>query len=186
MRPSPVQNLQDKRNNELDILRNNADVMGRMIQTLEGFQSFLRLQSSYLVNTLDTVVYEHMTVELPTNQAYYSLALPPQTRQMERIDTVFAAIVFPALPNGNPVTAPTITLDNAYAMLGEQYVNLNAILNSSGGTGGAIPTPLGILLNEHDVRTFNIHATANFPQGAYLTAFCTGQTIPATLGEANV
>jgi hypothetical protein len=157
-----------------------------MVTVMERLNVAMDLQQSVAVTTLDTIVYEHDTVELPTGQAFYSLALKPQTRQMEQIDSVFAAITYPALPGGNPITAPTITLDNAYAQLGETLVNLNAILNSSGGTGGAIPTPLGVLLNEGSKRTFNIHATANFPQGAYLSCVLVGRTIPATLGEANV
>jgi hypothetical protein len=178
--------IQDKRNNALDILRDNADVMGSLITCLENLQLWLRIQQSMMVSTVDTLVFEHVTVELPAGDSAFSLEVPPQTRQLERIDTVFCAITAPALYGSEISTAPTVTLDNAYAELGDDYVNLNAIVNSSGGTGGAIPQALGFLLNADDVRSFNIHATAPFPAGLLFTAALTGITIPATLGEANV
>jgi hypothetical protein len=173
-------------NNPTEVLQNATDTMGNVVNALEALQVFLRLQQSIAVDTLDTIVFEHETVELPTSQAFYVLNVPAQTRQMEQIDTVFASIIVPPLPGQNPGTAPTITLDNAYAYLGSTGINLNAILNSSGGSGGAIPTPLGVLLNEGSKRQFAIHATANFPPNAFLSVSLVGRTIPATLGEANV
>ena len=172
--------------NQLDPLADSGDAIGDLISCIEGLQVFLRLQQSLAVSTVDTIVYEHDTQELPIGSQSFTLTLQPQTRQMEQIDTVFCAIVAPAVNQQSITTAPTVTLDNAYAQLDSVYVNLNAIVNSSGGSGGAIPTPLGILLNSDSTRTFNIHATAPFVAGLFMTAVLVGRTIPATLGEANV
>lgn len=182
----PASLFQGRRNNDLDMLKDDNDVMGSLIECLENMQTFLRVQQSILVSTVDTMVYEHLTVPIPAGVQSFSLDVPAQTRQLERIDSVFCAITAPALNQDGITTAPVVTLDNAYAQLGEDYVNLNAILNSSAGTGGTIPSKLGYLLNADDIRSFNVHATAVFPAGLYMTAVLTGATIPATLGEANV
>jgi hypothetical protein len=144
----------------------------------EQSEMFLQTQLQSSVQTLDTIVYEHDTVELPVGQETYSLKLQPQTSQVELITGIFAAITVPDL-----VAAPTITLTNAWAQLGRDLVNLNAILNSSGGTGGALPGNFSFILNADDKRTLNVVASADWPVGAYITYALFGVTVPATLGE---
>lgn len=147
-----------------DAINKQTDYLGRLI--------------SQSVDTVDTLIYEWETQELPTGATEFTVTVQPQTRQLERIDSLFVAIANPTLIAGG-----TITLDNAWAKLGNTYVNLNAIVNSAGGTGGAVPTPLGLLVNADDIRSFNIHATAPFPAGFFMSIALCGHAIPATLGE---
>jgi hypothetical protein len=141
-------------------------------------QLYLLSQLKASVQTLDTVVFEHTTVELATGIATVTLNLPPQTAQQELITGLFAGITVPNLS-----AAPTITIQNAWAQLGSDLVNLNAILNSSGGTGGALPGEYAFVLNADDKRQINLVASGNWPVGSWLTFCLFGTTVPATLAE---
>ena len=144
----------------------------------EQSQLYMRSLLGGLVQTLDTIVYEHDTQELPPNEEVFTLNLEPQTVQLELITGIFAAVTVPDL-----TAAPTITITNAWAQLGSNLVNLNAILNSSGGTGGALPGNFSFILQADDKRQLNIVAIADWPKGSYVTFVLFGTTVPATLGE---
>lgn len=139
---------------------------------------YLRTQLQMSVQTLDTVIYEHDTQELPVTASDFTLKLEPQTRQLELITGIYAAIV-------NPVTgaAATIDINNAYLKLASQYVNLNAILNSSGGTGGFLPGNYSFVLFADSPRELYISATADWPADAYVSFALFGVPIPATFGD---
>lgn len=154
-------------------------MMGNVEKLLEQSQAYLRSQLQASVQTLDTIVFEHDTQELPTGQSWFTLSLVPQTRQMELITGLFCAVTVPT-----PKTAaPTITIENAYAELGSDYVNLNAILNSLGSTGGSLPGNYAFLLNADAPRNVNLVASGDWPQGAFLTFCLFGTTVPAMFGE---
>jgi hypothetical protein len=129
------------------------------------------------VQTMDAIINEEFNAELPSTTNIYQFNVPPQTRQWVQVNGIFVAIVVPT-----EVTAPTITVTNAWCLLGDTYINLNAVINSAAGTGGTALTNLGKLLDSNDQRLFTIVASANFPQGAYISALLTGLAIPATLG----
>lgn len=152
---------------------------------LQAIKSAIDKQTDYLtrylaqaVDEIDAHIYEWTTEPLPVGDQFHTLTVLPQTRQLEQIDSVFVAIVNPTQAAGL-----TMTIDNAWAKLGPVYVNLNAIVNSAAGTGGAIPIPLGLLLESYNTRQFTIHATAPFAAGWYMSAALIGKAIPATLGE---
>ena len=129
------------------------------------------------VGTLDATIFEHDTQELPPTQATFTLNLNAQTAQTEYIHGLFVAIVCPQL-----TAAPTITITNAWAQLGSDYVNLNAIINSSGGTGGMLSGPkCRFILGGKSVRQVNIVASADFPAApnpAFLSFALFGEAIP--------
>lgn len=148
------------------------------LELAEQSQLYLKSQLQAVVQTLDTIVYEHDTVELPTTQDFYTLKLPPQTVQQELITGLFCSITNPTLTTGD-----TIDITNAWAQLGEAKINLNALLNSSGGSGGAIPGNFAFVLNADAKRELNIVASADWPVGCYVTFALFGTTVPATLAE---
>jgi hypothetical protein len=150
----------------------------QMVDLAEQSQVYLRSQLQASVQTLDTIVYEHDTVELPTTADVYTLNLPPQTVQMELITGIFCSITNPTLTTG-----ATIDITNAWALLGEAQVNLNAIINSSGGSGGAVPGNFAFLLNADSKRQVNIVSSSDWPEDSYLTFALFGTTVPATLAE---
>lgn len=130
------------------------------------------------VGTLDATIYEHDTQELPPTQAAFTLDLTAQTAQTEYIHGLFVAIVVPTL-----TAAPTITLTNAWAQLGSEYVNLNAILNSSGGTGGMLAgEKCRFILGAKSKRQVNIVASGNWPSGAFISFALFGEAIPTMDG----
>lgn len=157
-----------------------ASAISSLTSTLAKSDSYLAKYIGQAVDTVDTIIYEHFSQELPITAQEITVKVPAQTRQLERIESLYCAIVFPQSGAG-----PTITVDNAWAKIGDEYVNLNAIMNSSGGTGGSLGH-LGMLINEGASRTFYVHATGNFPINTYITAMLFGRAIPATLGGAQV
>lgn len=129
------------------------------------------------IGTLDLIVYEHDTQELPTTQDFFTMALQPQTSQVELITGIFASIVMPTT-GANTV----ITLTNAWAKLGRDYVNMNTILNSFGAMGGMVPGIFTFVVESGASRTATIVANQNWPQGAYFTFALFGKAVPATEG----
>jgi hypothetical protein len=155
-----------------------AQQMDDLFDAMDSNNLILRALLDGLVKTNDTIIYEHGTVELPATQAWFTLTLAPQTTQQEIITGLFAAITYPQVD----VVAPTVTIENAWAQLGGEYVNCNAILNSSGGSAGSIPGSLGFMLNSEAVRQLSITASGNFPVGLYLTFCLFGYAVPVTSG----
>lgn len=129
------------------------------------------------VGTLDLIVYEHDTQQLPTGQDFFTLNLTPQTAQTELISGLFVAITVPDL-----VAAPTITITNAWAKIGGTYVNLNAVINSAAGTGGMLPGKYQFVLNSESSRQVNVVASADWPSGAYLSFALFGEALPTQDG----
>lgn len=138
-------------------------------------QTALFRQLHYLVATEDLIIYEHDTQQLPITQETFTLNLVAQTAQQELIKGVFAAVTVPTL-----VAAPTITITNAWANIGGNRINLNAILNSSGGTGGMLPGEYAFILNSESTRQLNIVASADWPAGAYVTFILFGTAMPSS------
>ena len=155
-----------------------SEVLDCLLETFETNQLYLKAQLQQTVQTLDTVVYEHDTQELPTTQNFFQIKLQPQTSQIELITGIFVAIVMPGT-----VSNTVITLDNAYAQLGPDYVNLNSVLNSQGAMGGMVPGLFSWVLRSDDIREATLVATQNWPAGAYMTFILFGTAIPATLGD---
>lgn len=129
------------------------------------------------VGTIDTVVYEHQTIQLDPGTSTATLNLDPQTAQTEFITGLFCSITVP-----NLVLAPTITVTNAWAKLGGEYINLNAIINSSGGVGGFVPGNFKFILSSKSTRQVNLVASADWPAGAYLSFALFGEAVPTMLG----
>lgn len=136
---------------------------------------FHQLMSS--VGTIDAQVFEHDTQELNPTVSTFTMDLPAQTAQTEFITGVYAAIVSPNLQ-----AAPTITLENAWAQLGSDYINLNAVLNSSAGTGGILGGNYRFILRKGSVRELNLVASASWPAGAYVTFALFGIAVPTMNG----
>ena len=139
-------------------------------------QSTLFRTLSHLVATEDLIVYEHDTQQLPTTAEVFTLNLVAQTAQQELIKGVFAAITVPTL-----VAAPTIDVTNAWADLGGNRINLNAILNSAGGTGGMLPGEYAFILNSESKRQLNIVASADWPAGAMVTFILFGTVMSSSI-----
>lgn len=78
--------------------------------TLDQTGQYLRTNLARAVDTLDTLIYEHQTVQLPHTQKTYTLTIPAQTSQTEIIKGIDVAIV---VPNDTP--APIITVVSAWA-----------------------------------------------------------------------
>lgn len=129
------------------------------------------------VGILDSLIYEHDTQELPPTQSTFTLTLQPQTTQTEEIRGLFCSITVPTM-----AAAPTITLTNAWAQLGSDYINLNAILNSAAGTGGFLPGMFRFIISSKAARTCNIVASSNWPAGAYLSFALFGEAVPTMDG----
>jgi hypothetical protein len=148
-----------------------------LLSGIERTHALLELNLRHSVQTLDTLVYEHETAELPSNAQTFTVELQPQTSQVERITGLMVAIV-----NPTKAAAPVITIDNAWAQLGNDFVNLNATLNSAAGNGGSMEN-LGLILWSQDKRSFTVHATSDFPSGCYITAALFGHAVPATIAD---
>lgn len=130
-----------------------------------------------VVGTLDTIVYEHDTQELPLTQNFFTLTLKPQTTQVELITGVFASIVMPTT-TANSV----ITLTNAWAKMGDINVNMNSIFNSFGAMGGMVPGIFTFVMRSEATRSCTIVSSGNWPSGAYLTFALFGRAVPALSG----
>jgi hypothetical protein len=154
------------------------DPFGEMLLSLQEQSVILRSLLSAEVQTLDSIVYEHDTQELPTTTATFTLTLPPQTSQTELIEGLYIGISSPTL-----LASPALTIDNAWASLGDTIIDLRALL-APNGTGGNLPGKMKIILAPSDVRAFTIVAHAHFPKTLSITAHLYGRTVPATLGGA--
>lgn len=139
-------------------------------------QSALFRTLSHLVATEDLIVFEHMTQQLNPAVSTVTLTLQPQTAQQELIKGVFAAIVVPTL-----VAAPVITVTNAWAKLGGDYVNMNAVINSAGGTSGMLPGEYAFILNSESTRQLNVVAAADWPAGSYITFTLYGTVMSSSI-----
>lgn len=150
--------------------------LARSVAAQAREQASLARAITHLVGTEDLIVYEHETVNLNPAVSTETLNLQPQTAQQELITGLFCAITVPDL-----VAGPTITISNAWAKLGDLYLNLNAIINSAAGTGGVLPGELGIILNSQSTRQINLVATAEWPAGTYLTFALFGKVISSSI-----
>jgi hypothetical protein len=139
-------------------------------------QTALMRAISVGVGTLDLIVYEHITKELDPTVEIATVNLTPQTSQLELIQGIYAAIVVPTL-----AAAPTITITNAWAKLGDDYINLNSIINSSAGTGGMLPGEYAFVLKSQATRQLNLVTSSDWPAGAYVTFALFGKVIPASI-----
>jgi hypothetical protein len=148
-----------------------------LICSINDSQLALRTALVAQVQTLDTVVYEHDTQVLPVAAASFTMDLPPQTAQTELITGLYAGIVIPSLSDA---TYPTI--QNAWAQIGEEYVNLAALF-SADGTGGMLPGNYAFVIRSEAKREINIFAAGDFPADAFLTFALFGTVVPATLGD---
>lgn len=129
------------------------------------------------VGTIDSVVFEHTSVALNPAVSIVTVNLPAQTAQTEFITGLYAAIVVPTL-----IAAPTITITNAWAKLGEEYVNLNALMNSAAGTGGMLPGNFKFILKSGNTRQLNLVASAVWPAGAFVSFALFGEAVPTMDG----
>lgn len=154
-----------------------ATVLDKLDRTLTKQQVYLDSVLEYGVQTLDTVLFEHQTIPLPTTKKVASITLQAQTSQTEVITALYVSIVVPDIS-----TAPAITIENAWAKLGDNYFNLFSLLNSVGGSGGTLPNMPALILREGSSRELLIVAKTNYPSTAYLTFILSGMPIPATLG----
>lgn len=155
-----------------------ASALGEVRTALNKSNEYLRSLLQYNVQTLDATIYEHESVPLPPAVSFFTHTLQPQTRQTELITGIFASITVPTSSS-----APTITVTNAWAQVGDVYINLNAILNSSGGTGGTLPGSLNIIIRSESKRKIAIKASKTFPSTAILSFCLYGIAIPATFDE---
>lgn len=147
-----------------------------MTQHLEQqSQLFRALMRS--VGLLDTIVFEHQTIELDPAKSTATISLQPQTAQLEVIHGVAASLVQPTA-----AAAVGVTLDNAWAQLGDDYLNVAQLLAGASGSGGSLPGSFAFLLNSDAVRKLTIHATAAFPAGAMLTFALFGKAVPTMDG----
>lgn len=129
------------------------------------------------VATLDTIVFEHNTIELDPTKQTATIALQPQTSQLEIIRGIAAAIVSPT----KAAFAPP-QLDNAWVQLGDDFLNVAQLLAGASGSGGSLPGTFGFLLNSDAARTLTIHATAVFPANTFLTFALFGEAVPTLEG----
>lgn len=155
-----------------------AKTVDDLFDCLEELDVDLRTLIQFNVQTLDTVVFEHDTQELPTSVETFTLTLEPQTRQQELITGLFAAIVSPT-----QAAAGSYTLSNAWAQLGPDYVDALPLLDTTGGPAGSIPGMMQWILNADSVRSLTIVAESDFPADTFLTFALFGMTVPSTLGE---
>lgn len=166
--PRPA--LAPSHSDELHAMR--LEMVQHMEQSHQLFQALSRA-----VATLDTLVFEHDTHELDPATATHTIALQAQTAQTEIIRGIAAAVVQPI-----KVAAAAVALDNAWVQLGSDYLNVAQLLAGASGSGGSLPGSFGFILSSADVRSLTIHATANFPAGAFLTFALFGSAVPTMDG----
>lgn len=131
----------------------------------------------HTVGTIDTLVYEHDTQQLPPTASTFSFTLQPQTSQTEYIRAVFCSIVQPSA-----AAAAAINITNAWAKLGNDYINLQALLSPTSGTGGSLSGDLCLILGSDSDRKVSVTAAANFPPNALLTFSLFGEAVPTMDG----
>ena len=154
-----------------------ADHMLRSMRAAVQEQLALTREIRRVVGTLDLIVYEHDTQELPPSADFFTMSLQPQTAQTELIRGIFASITVPT-----QITAPIIEVTNAWVKLGAEYVNLNSLLVSANGTGGMMPGNFTFVLPSQATREITVVSSDDWPAGSYLTFALFGEAVPSMEG----
>jgi hypothetical protein len=146
------------------------DPLSLVLERLAKQDAVLRTFLATQVETLDTRVFEHGSMQVPSTAYSGKLVVQPQTTQKELIEGYAAWFT---TPGGSSYT------------LGSVLVTIGPfVFNTVGGAN-----QLGWLLDANEARSFAVTSDNNADATAFgaaltLNLVLWGRTIPATLGEA--
>lgn len=125
------------------------------------------------IGTLDSIIYEHDTQELPPFLQAFTITLQPQTAQMEIIKSVHCAIITPSTG-----VAGVFALANAWIQLGSHYLNAAPLITGA----GTLNAHVGFELNSDAVRSITVLPQAAWPANTFLSFALFGDAVPTMDG----